>query len=488
MTLIENFEKFCKSSATNVEIMDDDLRHEVNVKTKLDEIIAVAIKNKRSVVLTGTAGSGKTHLIETIGSPEGYQICRDLADSMEKCGQFLKPNTPCIVAGNEGALIKAAKSGHEGFQKAVEYLHRIQKGEDVSEENMVVIDVAGFDPVGSHTIDQILQLPIIEQYINQSQDWRQEAWICLKSQKVRARICRLLETVSAESEGYTFRQLWQMIADIVVNGKNEESTWYFRLIEGESQISNDIKKCLKISELALTHIGNKMWHGDLLGNMDLFVPESHEILKRLVDNLSDDEQMRRQQFKQLRTLAYFAMEEEEDLFGNETHWQEICKGKVDTVLSLINKYLTYGFLSLGSTDLYLWFEHASERREDKQDAIFATGKVPSSEFEIRRSRCVANALEKQVYGGRKLLIHKPTNATLLLTKELITGIGQTRAYKNKDRKSVEYDWRICHFLAQVSKDSVQKERLLMAKFEFENRLGAITEWEIEESSVSRIGA
>ena len=114
--------------------------------------------------------------------------------------------------------------------------------------------------------------------------------------------------------------------------------------------------------------------------------------------------------------------------------------------------------------------------------------MPSSEFEIRRSRCVANALEKQVYGGRKLLIHKPTNATLLLTKELITGIGQTRAYKNKDRKSVEYDWRICHFLAQVSKDSVQKERLLMAKFEFENRLGAITEWEIEESSVSRIGA
>jgi hypothetical protein len=486
-TRIQNFENFCKSSATNVEIMEKAVRQEVTVQTSLDDVIAIAIQSKKSIVLTGTAGSGKTHLIETIGEPTGYTVCRDLADSVDMWSQLLKPNEPCIVAGNEGALLKGAENGHLGFRQAVEILHRIQKGEEVSDGNLVVIDVAGFDPVGNHTLKQILQLPLLTDYILDKNDaWKKDAWNCLKSEKVRTKICNLLESVSSESDGFTFRQLWQLIAEMMQKGSEVEGTWFHILINGNNHISKHVKEFFKLSDIPMTHYGNKFWYGDILDQLELFETETHEIIKRIVSQMLTSETDKSKYFNYLRILSFFALKESRDFSSTTNDWKNISNGKVDTIINLINRYMTYGLLSLGSGELLLWFEHATERRQEKPDTIFAIGKAASNDFEIRRSNCVANCGGKQVVGGRKILVHKPTGATLLLTKELVEGIGQTRSFKSKDRRHVEYDWRICHFMSEVSEKVMHKDRIIMAKFDFKARKGNLTEWEINDQSVRRV--
>src|SRR5690606_29246922 len=118
---------FLNSSATTVEWMSDALRHAVTIRTPLTEVLQSAIDEGRQVVLAGTAGSGKTHLLRTAELGRDYRVVADLAALPETEWTNLFSTPRLLVAGNEGAFLRGMRRGYPGFDSVIEALHSIQQ-------------------------------------------------------------------------------------------------------------------------------------------------------------------------------------------------------------------------------------------------------------------------------------------------------------------------------------------------------------------------
>src|SRR5262245_48709450 len=114
--LLVDLRDFLTSSATTVEWMSDDLREAVSINTGLENVIEAALAAKRSVVIAGTAGSGKTHLLQRAGQLKGCNVIPDLAALPDtEWSHIFSQRTPVVVAGNEGAFLSGVANGIAGF-------------------------------------------------------------------------------------------------------------------------------------------------------------------------------------------------------------------------------------------------------------------------------------------------------------------------------------------------------------------------------------
>jgi hypothetical protein len=197
--LLSDLSDFLRSSATNVEVMPNSLRLALNVRTDLEEVVRAAISERRQIVVAGTAGSGKTHLLQTIGVPAGYEVIGDLAAfPIKKWPSIFAKSNRVIVAGNEGAFLQGSHKGFPGFAEVVQLLHAIQKGNDPRADGPTVIDAAGFDPAGSHVIGSMVQIDLIRKFAEQLPETARISWQMFSEELVRRRLAILVEAASAE--------------------------------------------------------------------------------------------------------------------------------------------------------------------------------------------------------------------------------------------------------------------------------------------------
>ena len=63
--LLDEFRDFLKSVKTS-EALSEELRLEITVETGMEAPLAEAIAEKSIVVIAGTAGGGKTHLLKVV--------------------------------------------------------------------------------------------------------------------------------------------------------------------------------------------------------------------------------------------------------------------------------------------------------------------------------------------------------------------------------------------------------------------------------------
>jgi hypothetical protein len=151
--------------------MSDELRRELSIRTGLEKVVLDAVRANRSVVIAGTAGSGKTHLIRIAGDVKSHDVVPDLAALPEtKWGTLFSQRSPVIVAGNEGAFIAGVRRRFEGYDVTIDLLHAVQNGQDITGKGPVVIDAAGYDPAGNHAIAEMLCLPILAKYVEAKAD------------------------------------------------------------------------------------------------------------------------------------------------------------------------------------------------------------------------------------------------------------------------------------------------------------------------------
>lgn len=492
--LLDDLKQFLRSSATNVERMSDQLRGAVTITTGLQEAIGLAIANKQSVVVAGTAGSGKTHLLNTAEPTAKYDVHLDLAALPEKdWKQLLGDSKSVLVAGNEGAFLKGVKKELPGFQHVIDTLHEIQSGSETpyDKNTPVVIDAAGYDPAGSRAISQIVSLQILSAYVSRERPQAQRtAWAMLSNEKVRDRLARVVEVASAESDadGFTFRQLWQFVADMIEGAEGQE-IWADRVFEGASEVSARIRVACDPSQFALPGIANRLWHRDLLQIKDKFLPEAVAVLQDLLAKPVEREQ-RQEVFRRLRLVAAFGLVNSplDTLFERGADlWSQVRELKHAPLLKQINKYFCYGLLELG-TDLELWVMHETERRLSKPDTQASLGAIPSSDFRLVRSKVIGNLPKgaSQLEGGRLLLVHTPTKARLNVTKDLVEALLKTRSHRTQERRDVEYDWRLGRFFERIANQSLRSDLLRVAHFDFHARTGRWSKWSISSEQISRI--
>lgn len=486
-SLLADLEEFLTSSATNVEWMTDQLRSAVSVATGLEAIIRSSIDEGRSVAIAGTAGSGKTHLLRSVGADPKYKVVPDLAALSDREWRTLfARNTRVIVAGNEGAFLQGMRKGYAGFSDIITALHTIQRGQEYDGAGPVVIDAAGFDPAGSHSVAKMLSLPLLKTFVtSRNNELAAVAWEMLSDEAVTHRIALLVEAASAEAEadGFTFRQLWQLVADLALGSLSDEP-WFCRLLAGSSEVTRQLNQTFDVRTVPLPHIGNQLWHGDLHRLMPAFMESAAPVLERLLSRVlksrSDDERFRH--FADLRVLSLFGLRQsplDSMLRSGSELWTSIGKGESSALLRSINRYFAYDLIEL-SDDLELWLQHDTERRVQKPSVQASLGSAASNEFEVIRSKVVANRppAVAPISGGRRILWHRPTNATLSVTKDLVDGILTTRSHLVHDRKDVEYDWRITQFFEQVARSAARPDRLKVAKFDFQTRQARLMIWQL----------
>jgi hypothetical protein len=497
--VLDSFENFLRLSATNEESVDDGLREHIHVETGLESAVKEAVKDNRPIVIAGTAGSGKTHLLtNAVSSSSGYTVILDLTDTPERdWPQLFDKKRKIVVAGNEGAFLLGKKKGVPGFDVVIDCLHAIQSGNFVSgEKEIMVIDAAGFDVASQHVISKLLSLDILNSFIEvKANDSFKDSWKMLSNNIVRTRVSTLIEIASTKSnaESFTFRQLWQFLSDIVL-GSDFREPWFWRFFFGDSEISKQIRAVFPVGCIALPHVGNRLWHGDLNKLEPLFLPQAHKVLHRLIPTIirTQDEDQRLRIFQLLRFVSLFGLKDspvDEMLKQGNDLWSQIVAGQHRGLLKAINKYFSFGLLELGD-DLKLWMQHDTERRQRKPNVQISIGTALANQFEITKSFAVGNPPKgyPAFFGGRLLLKHKSSLTTLFLTKDLVEGLVKSRSHKSNDRKDIEYDWRLSSFFEKVAtNDVMRKDRLDVAHFDFQARKGRLIQWQITDK-ISVVGS
>lgn len=480
MDLLSELDTFLRASATNAELLGDDLLRTISVSNPLQTVLSAHLAAGGSLILSGTAGSGKTHLIRTLRQSvdlSRHVVCEDLAshprDRWESLGRL---SGPTIIAANEGALIAASKHAPKDtmFAYAVNLLHAMQVGQGLGEDPpFVMVDMAAADAASTDTLDAILRLPILYEYASaRLSPAAMEAWNLLRNHLVRSRLVALVAAaaVASDSGGFTFRQLWQFVAELILPN-DTSSPWAYRVFSGESKIARAIAETFPLNSISMPETTARIWYRDLEALREVMSVEAVDVLWEY------DAVDRSLPFDYQRSLALFCLNEspiDVMLRTPRDLWSRLHQDQsAEEVIRFINRYLTYGMRTAG-VDLDLWIPTDLERRTTKPDVQVSLGTVPSSAFTVTRNVVVAG-LPQQHTGGqdwkgtRLSLVHGPSGAFLSLSRDLITAITNMRSHRPSDRSAAEFDWRLFRFNSRVATCGATASLLQVIDLDFGRR-------------------
>ena len=293
MSLVEELVEFL-GAFKSAESLSPDLRVALSVNTQLEKLLMSAIDGGRTVLITGAAGSGKTHLLRGLLPPKGTQLAT--AGSKPKARHILVvPDATeltveeriaaahptagrmgTIIAINEGPLRETAQAHHgDVFQAGATLLHRAQRGavDRYDPRLPTVIDMGAFDPVQHHVLRHVLKLPLLREAIARrtcgctpEECPRVLAWRQLENEDVRSRISDLCSLILLADTDWSFRDLWDFVADLVLEGECDDdppsSTWFWRVFYGGSRLSAALREVCDPESLALPGVDQRLWYAD----------------------------------------------------------------------------------------------------------------------------------------------------------------------------------------------------------------------------------
>src|ERR1700730_11628841 len=149
LSIVDQFHEFLRSFK-NAEGLESKLRQAISVPTGLEDVIVNALTKQRTVLLTGSAGSGKTHLlqavkselektIKVIGEPRAIRdehvlLIEDATvlspqERIEAVKRSPLSRLGTLIAINEGPLRESADiEGGDSYRLGVDLLHAAKRG------------------------------------------------------------------------------------------------------------------------------------------------------------------------------------------------------------------------------------------------------------------------------------------------------------------------------------------------------------------------
>jgi hypothetical protein len=465
-------------------------------KVKLETVIAEAVKNGRNVVVAGSAGGGKTMLVNQIISElkkqkvelnivdesdlENFKIIknhvsvvRDLtAVSSEIATQIIKSESGCfIIAANEGALMDKVFEGY--FDSVIRDLHSLQTGNKPNDDSQpIVIDMASIDPL-SNAIQTLLSNKILHQAVelfeSQSGSKNSPRILALKQLRnndVALAISQLITSTLGPGE-VTFRELWNFIADLLLGGENDTtpptSVWFWRLFKGETSISDLITKSLKPEFLALPNESFALFTGDVEGlklsklSKDLWLHPG--VIPMDVSNAEKRNNLITWLRIQYALIEQLASNKSKSIFVGSfsTELNDKVAKKYDKVslIQALNGYFRRKEASENdSSILELWIHFMVERRQDRGFGLASLGSVSAGLLELNSSQSIANLNNVQLKGSRlflqPVLENKNSTNGLEINSNLFKAISRGRATSLSDRENDDIDLAIKKFYFTIS--------------------------------------
>lgn len=487
--LLDQLLAFLGSTKTS-EALSPELREAITVQTGLEAALARAVEDGRDVIVAGSAGGGKTHLIAELDEVEGTEnaywpegeesssphirVVMDMTEVPEEMRfEALDRCDACravVIAINEGPLLQLARDNPEsGWAAARDSLHAAQRGESGLRDpsKPVVIDVGGFDPVRHGVVGRLLKLPILQALSQRipcaCQDRgacpRRQAWEWLQEDEVRNRLDSLL-TVSLGREPLLFRELWEFIDDLMTGGScatsPPESVWFWRVFFGNNVVSKRIRDAVDVAFVVFPRDEAQVWYGNLLEvetvtDEGLLPPPSWDGVRQM----TRDEFIwsKCQMFFMLKGISATAvLRDQMDLALSRC----IDQGRVGEVVEAVNQYMTYGTRAESRQILTLWTDFGVERRLERVRGQVALGEVPTTELRLCKSASVANLTldssedQRKYEGGRNFLVHPTSGASLALDPFVLHLLQQGRSPRIIDREHTALEWFVREFFIHVA--------------------------------------
>lgn len=529
MALLEEFRQFLGSVKTS-ESIGKELRQAISVETGLEKALADALLAGRDVIIAGSAGGGKTHLLGTLADsaegdlprfitwpgesePAGEPFIRVVSDataipSATRGEMFERrpPNcTAVAVAINEGPLLSLSHEQVDSpYAKAVRVLHTAQRGISLPNDvnAPVVLDVGGYDPVENNVIAKLLGLDLVRELIEvqpctcSSRDscFRKRAWDLLKSDTVRKRANDLLRVVNMLGQSLLFRDLWDFIADLVLGGTCEAdpptSPWFWRMFYGDNALSARLQEIADPALVIYPRAEAHIWYGDWRSS-ELELEPGLELIEIGAAN-----DLRSDRYRWVKSQIFFLVRSTSatHVLRDLVDLQLTRALETDDVISIVralNSYMTYGTILPKETSLELWTDLGVERRTDRPKGQASLGTIPAADLILQRSLAVANHPDPQqkLYGSRYFLVHRKAAAgkpaSFALSPEVLNLVQGGRSYRTADRPHTDLEWHLGRFFASLADAGESTDQLDVMEIDFKSMTGSIGSYRIA-TELSRI--
>ena len=454
--MIDEFRKFLKSAGTNNELLSDELRSAIHIESDLEQPLRHAQSAGLTVVIAGTAGSGKSHLLSVAQQNSTYTVIPDLTDVLDSQSDLFT-GTRIVVAANEGALLIGKKSSWHKYDQVVDTLHNLQKGITSEYQDIAVIDAAAYDPAGRNVLSKMLELPVVRELVASIPDEEvRQSWellVCADG-TARERLSALVSIASSHGQPFTFRMLWRFLADGLLSGfpGNEARlqpgiTSIEALWNCPNEVSSRLKSLELESPIVLPQILGHFYYRDRVLLLTKLATFAHPYLNVLLAQHVRTEQtliLARRFFTLTLLESPIASMESIQL------WKSIQRSDVGAIIGAINRYMSYDRVR-NTTDLELWIQHDTERRQEKPEFQVSLGQESKTMFAIVRSQVfhAPTVAVEATDGDRYYLVHIDRGCRLQLDREFAGYLERPRSRRTSDRISTESDWRLLRFFNQL---------------------------------------
>ncbi len=521
MTLVSQFREFLGSVKTS-ETLTPELRRTITVRTGLENTLASALRAHCDVIIAGSAGGGKTHLISSLQEepshnlsqlvfwnvqqePDHGDFVRVVADAtalpaQQRMAAVNDRPTNCVavaIAINEGPLLRLARDAPGSlFDGAVKLLHDAQRGIDhpYSDQFPTVLDVGGYDPIDNHVISNILGLPIFDELIQNSlcqcEDERicprRLAWAFLRNDAVRERVNDLLRVVNMLGQPVLFREIWDFVSDIALGGSCQDSPptspWFWRVFYGSSELSKRLTAVADPLLVVYPRAEAHIWYGDWNATVLDLQPGLHLVSLDLPLSSADYRWVKSQMFFLVGSSSTT------ELLRDQVDLQltsALQHGHIQRIVSALNTYMTYGTIPSSEQVLTLWVDMGVERRQDRPEGQVALGQIETDSLAIRRSYAVANHPDTAIklLGGRYFLVHRRedgVSASFALTPQMLNLLRGGRSYRTSNRPHTDVEWHIGRFFSALATYNSNPRELAVLRSNFETRTSTPGRYRLSE--------
>ena len=362
---------------------------ELNIRTKLEDVVRKIVRAGSSVVITGNAGDGKTHAILLMKNDlKEAEIITDASEySAEEIASRWQAardqGKPFCIAINEGLLVDLVRT----FRGKHPWLEEIRSN---------LLKLVGYRPLDSEQVDddetwkpksgetvvvdlslrRVLSADLTKAIIDKLTDdqWYQSCASCpalntcgvtynrklLRSSGPQERMVRLLTVVGERGARVTFREALAFVSYLIFGGRScdelaelgntEETRYYWNAFEGEGSIFEHLSRGLDPLKQTDASVDEKLWRGIL--NPDEFVGNDHfPVLQKNLDELAEKEpNLVRDDFTALKRRWYFehkngrlvVFSDADKLFKELQDTQQAMAIRLSHLLALINGWWNKG--------------------------------------------------------------------------------------------------------------------------------------------------
>ncbi len=397
LKVLQSYYKSFKNIAENKSDEEFQLLH---IEDKVENFVRDKLNNNKIVIVTGSPGDGKTHLIKYLqpNIPSNTKIILDANENTDEIiksiEEYYQKKEPLVIAINEGVLLNCAKQSNseiaEYCNDCILYQYIPPKHYNKFAEEIFLINLKNRNNLNPDKIKKIIE-KISETFTpceNCSDCLASENLMMIQKETIKEKLVNLLSKSYVFAPHFTMREIWAFFSYLINNSyqcggeKIDEMNYYNNIFDNNLGGVFDWIKQFDPINITFPKIDYKLW----LFSSDLVKEENYPYGFKDIQKPQDlDEQDERfKSFTYFKRKSYFESSikfeksSNKDLNPYEFYLKLL---KNDTNSKRLTITLINSLFGIDDDDfLYLFLSHRFDVQ--KQEFVITNKRIPNKEMKI----------------------------------------------------------------------------------------------------------